>query len=96
MRPLLLVAAVGALAGCATAYTQSESVMRRAEFDLECENGTLHVTELGANVFGAEGCGRRASYVVVCSGVLSSTCTPILDSERPGPARGAMSFGQRE
>ena len=91
MRLLTTVAAAGLLAGCVSAHTQAEAVMQRAAFDLECETGTLHVTELGSNVFGAEGCGRRASYVVVCPGFLKASCTPILDSERSGPARAAGS-----
>lgn len=83
---LTAAGAVLVLAGCTTVYDQSTMVMKRAEFDLACTNSFLSVREIAPNAFGAEGCGHRASYVVLCNGFLPSSCTPLLDSERSGIA----------
>lgn len=43
-----------------------EILARQAAFDLTCDVPGLTITELNADTFGASGCGRKASYLVVC------------------------------
>jgi hypothetical protein len=56
-----------------------DEVLRRAPFDLECKREEITVTKLGANTFGATGCGKKASYVVICKGGME--CDVILNSD---------------
>jgi hypothetical protein len=56
-----------------------EEVLRRAPFDLEYKREEIVVTKLGANTFGATGCGKKASYVVICKGGME--CDVILNSD---------------
>ncbi len=56
-RLLLILGAVVFFTGCVAQLKQ------RAAFDLDCPEDALQVTELGTNVKGVKGCGRRATYV---------------------------------
>ncbi len=56
-----------------------DEVLRRAPFDLECARENIQITKLGANTFGAVGCGKKASYVVICKGGME--CDVILNSD---------------
>ena len=50
-------------------------VKARAPFDLGCAPEEVSVLELSAQVFGATGCGRRASYACVCTYHVWARCT---------------------
>lgn len=56
-----------------------DEVLRRAPFDLECKREEIKITKLGANTFGATGCKKKASYVVICKGGME--CDVILNSD---------------
>lgn len=45
-----------------------ELVQRQAEFDLSCPSSSVAVQRMNTDTFGAKGCDRRVSYVVVCDG----------------------------
>jgi hypothetical protein len=48
-----------------TSFRQ-QLVRDRAVFDLDC--GDLEVKELRGDLWGARGCGRRATYLIECRG----------------------------
>jgi hypothetical protein len=50
------------ITGCATSNGES-AVRQRAGFDLNCPNEQIRVQELGDKMYGATGCGKRATYV---------------------------------
>jgi hypothetical protein len=41
-------------------------LQRQAAFDLKCERAGIAVDRLNSDTFGARGCGRQASYVLLC------------------------------
>ena len=41
-------------------------LQRQAAFDLKCERSGITVDRLNTDTFGASGCGRQASYVLLC------------------------------
>jgi hypothetical protein len=43
-----------------------ELLQRQAAFDLKCERAGITVDRLNTDTFGASGCGRQASYVLLC------------------------------
>jgi hypothetical protein len=43
-----------------------ELITRQASFDLTCERQALTIAELNADTFGVNGCGKKASYIVMC------------------------------
>jgi hypothetical protein len=43
-------------------------VQRQAGFDLQCEPAAIAIQRLNVDTFGATGCGRQASYVLLCAG----------------------------
>lgn len=45
-----------------------ELVQRQAEFDLKCDPSSIAVQRMNTDTFGATGCGRRISYVLLCGG----------------------------
>ncbi len=60
----LAVLSLALLGGCVKAsYTQD--LARRATFDLGCPVAATDVTELGANQFGVNACGCRATYLAL-------------------------------
>jgi len=62
------VLAVLATSGCGPTMEQMHDKLRtRAAFDLDCEEDQISVTDLDQSTTGASGCGRRASYLGVCS-----------------------------
>jgi hypothetical protein len=44
----------------------SELLSRQAAFDLSCPATDLAISALNADTFGVTGCGKKASYVLVC------------------------------
>jgi hypothetical protein len=49
--------------GCSEYY--ANALKERATFDLACPDKQITVVELGGDAYGAQGCGRKASYVYV-------------------------------
>jgi len=43
-----------------------EIITKQAVFDLSCDTDKLKFSWLNADTFGVEGCGKKASYVLVC------------------------------
>jgi hypothetical protein len=66
--------------GCATTEQRHNLVSKRAVFDLNC-NEPVQITELGNRIYGASGCGRRATYVMQCYDSNIGSCTAILNSD---------------
>jgi hypothetical protein len=57
------------VAGCGPTMEQMHAKLRtRAAFDLDCPEDQLSLTDLDQSTSGAAGCGRRASYLGICSG----------------------------
>lgn len=64
-RIALLALCVG-IGGCATTQTHIDAIRPQAAFDLKCSNEQLRFTEITpGQVYGVEGCGKRAKYVGV-------------------------------
>jgi hypothetical protein len=78
LRTLLLAAF--AATGCITTSFQKGLVESRARFDLDCQQ--VDVAELGNDTFGARGCGKRSTYIVVCTGGSARTdlCDAVADT----------------
>lgn len=69
------------LGACATTSAKMDLIRQRAAFDLSC-NESIEVVDIGnEKTFGATGCDRRASYVVVCVNAYASSCTAIMNSD---------------
>jgi hypothetical protein len=69
------------LAACTGSQSfRSGLVHDRARFDLGCKK--LEVTPLGGDAYGVAGCGRRATYVVICTGgaARQDLCTAHLEA----------------
>jgi len=49
----------------ATELLQTRKLVNRAAYDLDCAE-PLGVTEIDANTRGVRGCGRQATYVLIC------------------------------
>lgn len=65
---LVLTIAITTLSGCAAGvvkYDQimEEKVLKKAEFDFQCDRNQLKVTKVDNGVFGVTGCNKRATYV---------------------------------
>lgn len=41
-------------------------IRKQAGFDLQCGDKELNLTQLNKDTFGASGCGRQASYTLLC------------------------------
>lgn len=53
------------LQGCASVAIIDKKVRTRSSFDLNCPQESIEVSQIDGRVFGARGCDRRASYVVL-------------------------------
>jgi hypothetical protein len=98
MKKILLVAVVSA-AGCGASNQQLQT---RAGFDLNCPAQQVNVVELDKRTRGAEGCGKKATYIencapkpfsfgMQCTWVLNSNTqaavtTPATETATPPPA----------
>jgi hypothetical protein len=92
-RHFLMLFVALAVGGCtASRASQESAVKQRAAFDLQCDATDIRIVELNEavgeptdtgvvtrGVFGAEGCGTRASYVVECR---QGTCQAIMNSDQ--------------
>ena len=71
------------LVGCATANGEA-AVRQRAGFDLKCDNNQVTVQQLGDRMFGARGCGKRATYVTDrCWSGDTDGCKAVLNGVQP-------------
>jgi hypothetical protein len=87
---LIITLAATVTASCVTTKGQSDLVVRRATFDLQCPDKDLQVSSLGQNTFGVVGCGRRATYVVDCKKDYIDSCTAVMNTaEKPTTAEGS-------
>ncbi len=50
-------------AGAGCVVDLRADVIKRAVFDLQCDQSRIEVKEIGTYVYGVRGCGKRASYV---------------------------------
>jgi hypothetical protein len=77
------LASLAALAGCAVQPAPAASpyqLQLRSSFDLACPAAWVRVYELGPSTRGAEGCGRRLTYLETCVEVGSAErCTWVAD-----------------
>jgi hypothetical protein len=80
------IALLSMLAACATAGENGrDAVMSRAASDLGCPAQGIQVLQLGDRMFGARGCGKKATYVTNrCWSGDYEGCKATLDS---GPSR---------
>lgn len=72
--------------GFAKESTRVEKSTAQAAWDLQCKESEIKITKISETAYGAEGCGKRASYVMInCSsgimgGAYSSACKVIHNS----------------
>lgn len=64
--PLLVSCVAVAIAGCAMHVPHLSDLRRRAAFDLQCPEAQLSHVDLGGEIHGVTGCGRRATYIRFC------------------------------
>ena len=65
MRPLVVVLLVAGAAGCAhfnDRGVQTAVVRHKAAFDFDCDEGALEIAHMGGDIYGATGCGKKATY----------------------------------
>ncbi|HVY31637.1 MAG TPA: hypothetical protein VHB79_34115 [Polyangiaceae bacterium] len=74
------------LSACGSATTNGrDAVLSRAPFDLDCPKDQINVQELGERMFGARGCGRKATYVTNrCWSGDFEGCKAVLDGTSQG------------
>jgi hypothetical protein len=53
-------------------------IQQQGAFDLKCDASQVTVQRLNTDTFGAGGCDRQASYVLLCSG---SDCRVVQNSQ---------------
>ena len=74
--PVLLL-----ITGCASTSYKQEKIKKRATFDLNCPDEQIQVQELdgsfGTTIWGASGCGRRASYLMTCGAICQN---PVMNN----------------
>ncbi len=58
---------------------RERSVLKRASFDMDCDEDELELYRLSALVSGARGCGRQAAYIVRCD--IFGICKAVLNSD---------------
>jgi len=70
----ILAAAVLSSAACATATYPSprERLLTRAEYDLQCPKEALSVINIDQETRGIQGCGQKATYVMVCDAAVDN------------------------
>jgi hypothetical protein len=56
------------LCGTPEGVNARELVQRQAAFDLKCDGSNVAVERLNTDTFGATGCDRQVSYVLLCTG----------------------------
>lgn len=70
MKKLSLVCVSLLLSACvASLDEQKAEVMKRANYDLECPNENIELTQLPSGVIGARGCDRTQTYQVYLNGM---------------------------
>lgn len=80
MKSWLMVISSVLVLSCATTEQKHNLVSQRAAFDLNCSE-PLQISELGNRVYGASGCGRRATYILQCYDSNIGSCTAVMNSD---------------
>lgn len=80
MKYLYIITMIFVFSGCASTSTMKNQVSKRAAFDLNCKQ-KISIIELGEKAFGAQGCGKRASYIMrgPCDGI--GMCQAVMNSD---------------
>lgn len=73
-----LITAAALITGCAA--TMKSSVLDRAAFDLDCPKDKISLVEIGNRTYGAKGCDKRESYILVGECSLPSSCVALINS----------------
>ena len=60
--------ALGNCVGPAAGKIVTRIVRKQASFDLQCSDKEVGLTELGQDTWGAAGCGKQASYIILPAG----------------------------
>lgn len=68
------------LSGCTTFNDRVDVTAKRAAFDLSCSVEELTYSDLGPQLVGVTGCGKKATYVVQCSLSGANCLPPILNT----------------
>ena len=72
----------------ATEHVRENLVRDKASFDLNCERQEIAVTRINDSSYGAKGCNKQASYVLLncqsdlVSGNFASECQIVLESAK--------------
>ncbi|MDP2343849.1 MAG: hypothetical protein Q8O67_23015 [Deltaproteobacteria bacterium] len=88
MLPRLSLCALAAVAGCAYLAPKSHFdnyMLKRAAFELDCNESALKTEDIGSMSIGVTGCDRRAVYQLVpnVGWVLASTDGAPLPEKKP-------------
>jgi len=86
-----MVAALGAVLGCATPLLVPEweirRLLNRASYDLECAGSQLQMTTIDEKTRVVRGCGRQGTYVQLCDApftVWTRSCVWVMNSGNRG------------
>ena len=83
----MLTSCMGMLPGIVKEEDRVQKVTEKAAWDLECGKEKLNIIKINDTSYGAEGCGKKASYVMdkctsnAMGGYWASVCTAVLNSE---------------
>jgi len=69
---------VSAITGCSS--IMERTVIRRATFDLDCEQEKIQLLELGSRTYGVRGCGKKATYLVDGVCIPLDRCQAVMNS----------------
>lgn len=78
-----IVAGLLLFAACGGSSQQMHPVQARAPFDLGCTAADMRYLQIDSKTVGAQGCGKRATYVKVCRRINSwgqDECQWVMDS----------------
>ena len=84
MAKLIILLSTHFLFACTTIHSpefRNDLVKKRATFDLDCAD--VNIYSLGNSTYGAKGCGKQKTYILVCGGVLrTDSCNAIEDTRK--------------
>ena len=77
-----------AQASCSGTQNAKKATLDRAKFDLNCDKIALQELSSGSQTYtiGAQGCGKRATYLVECNGA-GAACVAELNSPKGTDAK---------
>ncbi len=81
MLKLCLLMTIGflCLVSCSSTKVAESKVAKRAAFDFECKEEGITITEIDDRTWGASGCGRRATYLMMCT--IVGCGAPVMNSD---------------